>query len=304
MESKLQQKFHCRICYFSFSDKFCTRCRIFIQLHEFLFFFASWQIFLIGFLWFILLTSWDCLTCWGRVTHVCVSKLTIIGSDDRLLPGRRQAIIWTSAGMLSIGPLGTKKNDVFKMAAILSQPESVNWRWGNHRIDYYPSANEVTLKDMGKTKCCQTITRQSKEWKMCTMIWINHVLVLYCWLCDDIRHAFWYRNAVCFVLYSRGPFYSHGLTLIPAWISMNISNKVWDEIVPQIQWLHCLSLGMDKWFYPTLHNGCNYLSMLGLKLIHVSKHTPEHYVSTVFIYVYVVCICKIFVFNDCWYGIE
>ena len=31
------------------------------------------------------------------------------------------------------------------------------------------------------------------------------------------------------------------------------------------------SLGIDKQFYPTLNKGCNYLSMLGLTLIHVSK---------------------------------
>ena len=45
------------------------------------------------------------LTHWGRVTHICVSKLTIIGSDNGLSPDRRQAIIWTNAGLLSIGPL-------------------------------------------------------------------------------------------------------------------------------------------------------------------------------------------------------
>ena len=33
------------------------------------------------------------LTHWGRVTHICVSDLTIIGSDNGLSPGRRQAII-------------------------------------------------------------------------------------------------------------------------------------------------------------------------------------------------------------------
>ena len=43
--------------------------------------------------------------CW--VTHICVSKLTTIGSDNGLLPGRYQAIIWTNAGILLIGPLGT-----------------------------------------------------------------------------------------------------------------------------------------------------------------------------------------------------
>ena len=47
------------------------------------------------------------LTHWGRVTHICVVKLTIFGSDNGLSPGRRQAIIWTNAGILLIGPLGT-----------------------------------------------------------------------------------------------------------------------------------------------------------------------------------------------------
>ena len=45
---------------------------------------------------------------WGRVTHICVSKITIIGSNNGLPPGRRQAIIWTNAGILLSGPLGTK----------------------------------------------------------------------------------------------------------------------------------------------------------------------------------------------------
>ena len=49
---------------------------------------------------------WD-LTNWGRVTHICVSNLTITGSD------RRQAIIWTNAGILLIVPLGTNFNEIF-----------------------------------------------------------------------------------------------------------------------------------------------------------------------------------------------
>ena len=32
----------------------------------------------------------------------CVDKLTIIGSDNGLSPDRRQAIIWTNAGLLLI----------------------------------------------------------------------------------------------------------------------------------------------------------------------------------------------------------
>ena len=53
------------------------------------------------------------LTHWGRVTQICVSKQTIIGSDDGLSPGRRQAIIWTNAGILLIGTLRTNFSEIF-----------------------------------------------------------------------------------------------------------------------------------------------------------------------------------------------
>ena len=45
---------------------------------------------------------------------------------------------------------------------------------------------------------------------------------------------------------------------------------MWDEIA---YFILEQSLGMDKWFHLTFHNACNYLSMLGLKLIHVNKGT-------------------------------
>ena len=52
------------------------------------------------------------LTHWGQVTHICVGKLTIIGSDNGLSPERRQAIIWTNAGILLIGTLGTNFSEI------------------------------------------------------------------------------------------------------------------------------------------------------------------------------------------------
>ena len=52
------------------------------------------------------------LTHWGRVTHICVGNLTIIGPDNGLSPGRRQAINWTNAGMLLIGPWGTNFSEI------------------------------------------------------------------------------------------------------------------------------------------------------------------------------------------------
>ena len=84
----------------------------------------------------------EALIHWGRVTHICIGNLTIIGSDDGLSPSRRQAIIWTNAGILLIGPLGTNFGEisieiqtfiqenafesvVCKKVAILSRPQHV-----------------------------------------------------------------------------------------------------------------------------------------------------------------------------------
>ena len=56
--------------------------------------------------WFFMLTHW------GQVTHICVGKLTIIGSDNGLSPGRRQAIIRTNAGILLIWTLVTNFSEI------------------------------------------------------------------------------------------------------------------------------------------------------------------------------------------------
>ena len=60
------------------------------------------------------------LTHWGRVKQICVSKLTIIGSDNGLSPGGRQAIICTNAGILLIGPLGTNFSEILIKIHIFS----------------------------------------------------------------------------------------------------------------------------------------------------------------------------------------
>ena len=60
------------------------------------------------------------LTHWGRVTHICISDLTSIGSDNGLSPGRRQAIIRTNAGILLIRPLGTSFSEFLVEILIFS----------------------------------------------------------------------------------------------------------------------------------------------------------------------------------------
>ena len=71
---------------------------------------------------------------WGRMTHICVSKLAIISTDNGLSPGWRQAIIWTDAGILSIWPLGINFNDILVEIKTISfkkmrlKVSSVKWR--------------------------------------------------------------------------------------------------------------------------------------------------------------------------------
>ena len=80
------------------------------------------------------LTTVIALTHWGRVTHICVGKLTNIGSDNGLSPGRRQAIIWTNAGILLIGPLGTNFSEFLILTRTFSfnkmhlKMSSAKWR--------------------------------------------------------------------------------------------------------------------------------------------------------------------------------
>ena len=74
------------------------------------------------------------LTHWGRATHICFGKLTTIGSDNGLPLGQRQAIIWTIAGILLIGPLGTNFSEIligirtFSLKKMHLKMASAKWR--------------------------------------------------------------------------------------------------------------------------------------------------------------------------------
>ena len=52
------------------------------------------------------------ITHWGRVTHICVNKLTIIGSDNGLSTGRLEAIICTNDGIWLFPTLGTNFSEI------------------------------------------------------------------------------------------------------------------------------------------------------------------------------------------------
>ena len=96
--------------------------------------------------------SLDELTHWGRMTHICVSRLTITGSDNGLSPGRRQAIIWTNAGILLIGPLWTNFSEnlieilTFSYTKMRLKVSSAKWRPFGLGLDELSQVTTIHLK--------------------------------------------------------------------------------------------------------------------------------------------------------------
>ena len=90
----------------------------------------------------------------GRVTHICVSKLSIIGSDSVFSPGRSQAIIWTKTGQLSIGPLGTSFGEISNSILTSSfktmrfKMSSATWRRFLSRFQWVKFTGKYSSGDM------------------------------------------------------------------------------------------------------------------------------------------------------------
>ena len=68
------------------------------------------------------------------LTHIGVGNLTVIGPDNGLSPGRRQAIIWTNDGILLIRPIGTNFSETlvgihtFSFREMHLKMSSAKWR--------------------------------------------------------------------------------------------------------------------------------------------------------------------------------
>ena len=97
--------------------------------------------------------------------HICVSKRTIIGSDNGLSPSRLQAIISTNAGILLIGPSGTIFSEnlieihTFSFTKIHLKMSSGKWwpcclglnvlreNFYIHKVKIMPSGSRLNKKD-------------------------------------------------------------------------------------------------------------------------------------------------------------
>ena len=103
---------------------------------------------------------------WGRVTHICVSELTIIGSDNGLSPERRQAIIWNSAGILLIGPLGTYfseisiKIHIFSFKKMHLKVSSGKWRPFCLGLNVLTTSARITSSTLRQSYDCPACLKQ------------------------------------------------------------------------------------------------------------------------------------------------
>ena len=82
-------------------------------------------------IWF----SWNILVSASQVPYIYASMHCVsIGSDNGLSPVRRQAIIWTNSGLLSIEPLGTIFSEIlfeiqnFSFMKMHLKISAVKWR--------------------------------------------------------------------------------------------------------------------------------------------------------------------------------
>ena len=115
------------------------------------------------------------LTHWGRVTLICVGKLTIIPSDNGLSPSWRQAIIWTNAGILLIGPSGTNFSEIqtFSVKKMLLKMSSAKWR-PFCLIDYWWKYNLQCYINKQRVKIMPVNIPRLYEWKLAVDVLGNH----------------------------------------------------------------------------------------------------------------------------------
>ena len=103
---------------------------------------------------------------WSRVTHICVSNLTTIGSDNGLSPDRRQAIIWINAGILLILPLGTNFSETSIETHIVLYKKmrlkmsSAQWR------SFCLGFNALTYWGLGLYSLCGKTSYHQTSWSL------------------------------------------------------------------------------------------------------------------------------------------
>ena len=128
------------------------------------------------------------LSHWGRVTHICVIKLSIIGSDNGLSPGRRQAIIWTSAETLLISALRTNFSEIFSDIQ-MSWFKKIHLKMSSENGGHFVSASMCYgLK-------CEVVSYEG--WNKPNSLWMLYIVVymiiwMYFLVYYSLRNSTWH----------------------------------------------------------------------------------------------------------------
>ena len=137
-----------------------------------------------------------CLTHLPLVPHICISGSGQHASDNGLSPIRHQAIIWTNAGLLSIGPLGTNFSEIlikiqnFSFTKMHVKRSSAKWQpfcpWGEELsvdISFYSEPSGSTMNGGSRYKKNKTwliLTHQARiPWKPSPRYWFSIWLTYY-----------------------------------------------------------------------------------------------------------------------------
>ena len=113
-------------------------------------------------------------THWGRMVHIRVTELTIIGADNGLSPSRRQPIFWTNAGILLIGPPKNKlqwnlnRNSYISIKKIHLKMSSGKWR------PFCLGLNVLSHGYFTYILTCFHVTNCIFTWKWCEKVYADY----------------------------------------------------------------------------------------------------------------------------------
>ena len=205
------------------------------------------------------------LTLWGRVTHICVSKLTIIGSDNGLSPGRRQAIIWTNAKILLIRHLGTNFNEIsieilsFSFITMRLKVSSAKWRpfcLGLNVLTQFTPWNLYLMCLIGKILKC--IWQFWEHWSLRstdTFVATQHIWILYRFEPGEIKyHMLITQHGMTTEISQYGINYMQ-TSCIQWLVSRKAAGNNWKITVKKFGWSHVFlrySHDFQRWYWRSI----------------------------------------------------